>query len=850
MFEFTIEREHIGGELSITVAEFLDNVFSSPSSEVNKFSYYDANGVYSNSAENYKKFLDLKTVKCSEDGNRRELTNFQRINMRASPYRRGREQSDRERNMEFYENEDYGNIVMFAGTSFTVPLNTIALKSIAGLSDDVSTDFNYATEYPASIRRLYADPAYRESTESQLQLNNSTPAQQDIFVYIYSKVAKRTINVSRGLYRVNTFTNIDSSGFEIDIAPQSILWEDHLLGYPDTEGTTSSSIYEDFYSPLYLFQRNDLVHIRFGALRTERIILTDREKGQIYDFIGLITDVSQSKILSNNDALINITGEGFHKVLSTDTSTMSFVSLSSFFENFSELRDCRFETIADIISNNKGQDNEIEAAIEERANQSLLFARNLGTIHLFSLINPEKNTGLASLSWLFRLYCSTFSTMPVIPDIASGDGGEIPGNITDYGNPFARLYNRSTYELNGEETYINDLLESEGEETNPFSTSLATIQRRTNAFTRRGIWRIVEFFIDEASGSRRVIHTNFSINQGNAKNILLKFIQPDLVQFFIDVYDDKITLVIRKPPFDRMSIFTSVYGSIEALRGLPGVSIPTFTPRSSPVGGGERTFRYDSADRTSDNPLEIRRPNLITPSLVLDIDTNDVKSERLMFDNRVYSWYRLLPAFSNSLNSAFPSIVFSLEALYDDYVVLGGNSALVVNNPYVTFASKNAGKDEEGRNSANFFFRQMIADMIFLIESNQYLPFTRTGTINLQGDRRIKMGTFVRYNKTGEIFYVRSVNHEWSQAGELSRTTTINVSRGMLEENINATVNNYFNIIDLSGPRERLNDESSINDLLSINRLFSTSKVNKDVFQYFLARRQILRRILPVSLPT
>lgn len=48
-------------------------------------------------------------------------------------------------------------------------------------------------------------------------------------------------------------------------------------------------------------------------------------------------------------------------------------------------------------------------------------------------------------------------------------------------------------------------------------------------------------------------------------------------------------------------------------------------------------------------------------------------------------------------------------------------------------------------------------DLIYIMESTAYLPFTRTGTITINGDRRIKVGTFIYFEPTNEFFYVSSV---------------------------------------------------------------------------------------------
>ena len=74
----------------------------------------------------------------------------------------------------------------------------------------------------------------------------------------------------------------------------------------------------------------------------------------------------------------------------------------------------------------------------------------------------------------------------------------------------------------------------------------------------------------------------------------------------------------------------------------------------------------------------------------------------------------------------------------------------------------------------------LLNDLIYIVESNAYLPFTRTGTIVINGDRRIKVGSFILNESTNEFFYVLNVSNEVSfTEGGIDRRTTIQVERGM-----------------------------------------------------------------------
>lgn len=163
---------------------------------------------------------------------------------------------------------------------------------------------------------------------------------------------------------------------------------------------------------------------------------------------------------------------------------------------------------------------------------------------------------------------------------------------------------------------------------------------------------------------------------------------------------------------------------------------------------------------------------------------------------------------------------------------------------------------------------------MYLVESNIYLPFTRKGSITLPyGDRRIKKGTFVRFKPTGEIFYVDSVTNNLSCGNtSVDRTTTINVSRGMVEkyikgveigssQSVSATGDitgdiatggilpeftvsvakrikyGYFNIVNTELIKSVLIE--GVSGSKKTKSVFKTNfSTNKEVFDFFLHRKQ------------
>ena len=106
------------------------------------------------------------------------------------------------------------------------------------------------------------------------------------------------------------------------------------------------------------------------------------------------------------------------------------------------------------------------------------------------------------------------------------------------------------------------------------------------------------------------------------------------------------------------------------------------------------------------------------------------------------------------------------------------------------------------------------------------------------GDRRIKRGTLVTHT-SGEIFYVDSVQNEYSVFDkQITRTTTLTVSRGMYPKFIDGfEMNNrkysYFNIIDFG--------DLDIEQITSENwkKQISKWKVDIDNFGFFMSKQQV-----------
>jgi hypothetical protein len=253
-----------------------------------------------------------------------------------------------------------------------------------------------------------------------------------------------------------------------------------------------------------------------------------------------------------------------------------------------------------------------------------------------------------------------------------------------------------------------------------------------------GIWQIVKLVIDKSVSQRRLADTSFSTAQGSLLNFIHSAIQEPLCEFYMDTYGDQYHLIVRKPPYDQKSLISLLEGNVNTEEGE--------TP--------------------------------VAPA-VIDIEEEDVLSEMLMMDDsQVYSWYHFFPKGAMINSSVDYSTSIMPAIFFDEYAQVFGSKPFQQSHSYVPYVPMSFDSQ-----FGNLLYEQAFRDMKYVIESNQYLPFTRKGTITVNGDRRIKIGNIIRYKPTGEIFFVNSVQQNFQvNENSIDRTTTINVVRGMVEQ--------------------------------------------------------------------
>ncbi|SHL14934.1 hypothetical protein SAMN05444266_102216 [Chitinophaga jiangningensis] len=264
----------------------------------------------------------------------------------------------------------------------------------------------------------------------------------------------------------------------------------------------------------------------------------------------------------------------------------------------------------------------------------------------------------------------------------------------------------------------------------------------------KGIWQIVKLVVDESISNRMLIDSSLSTASGSLINFFRKVCQHPFVEFQMDTYGDMFYIMLRKPPFDRKSILSALNGT-------------------------SRTEK-DSGTDTTGAEKEKKRPVVIT------IESSQVLSETLEFaDAEAVSWYQLIPK-ANPIGQRNSFAMAALPALYfPEYAECFGSRAMQLTHNYLPSTAFN------GRTAGdlNVIEAQTVFDLKHMIESTAYLPFTRQGTISILRDRRIKAGNFIRFQPTGEIFFVEAVQHNLQVTDtSVEATTSIQVSRGMVEQ--------------------------------------------------------------------
>jgi hypothetical protein len=301
----------------------------------------------------------------------------------------------------------------------------------------------------------------------------------------------------------------------------------------------------------------------------------------------------------------------------------------------------------------------------------------------------------------------------------------------------------------------------------------------------RGVWKMIKMFVDSQLSDRRIVDRSLTNPEGTLMDFFNKICQQPFVEFWGDTWGSEYDFVARQPPFTKEAI-------------------------SSVVKKGE----------------------------YIGIEPKDLLSYSLGYDNRVYSWYRLMPQNALTGSSQFSSLALVPIIFLNEYVERFGNKRCITNDIYLSEKSLKGKNDEKNINTMS---QALLNDLLYVVETTCYLPFTRKGTITINGDRRIKVGTFVILESTQELFYVTAVNNTITFTNDvIDRVTVLTVERGMLLEFIPSSASGmgitYFDVVNIEGIRADIQkrDPKHKDDVIAP----SSTKfgVNSEIFEFFLKR--------------
>lgn len=291
-----------------------------------------------------------------------------------------------------------------------------------------------------------------------------------------------------------------------------------------------------------------------------------------------------------------------------------------------------------------------------------------------------------------------------------------------------------------------------------------------------GIWQMIQVWVDPQLEERRVVDRSLANPEGTLMDLFRKVCQEPFVEFWGDTWNNGFDLLIRQPPFTQTAI-----------------------------------------------------TEVLKSGAYISITNKDILSLSLSYDERAYAWYRLMPQNGWTGSSQFSSLAFLPILFFEEYTKMYGNKRCIINDIYISEKSLLGTRAASGLTTLS---QMLLNDLLFVVETSAYLPFSRKGTIVINGDRRIKVGTFVRLEPTGELFYVTGVNHTISFNNQgVDRVTVLTVERGLLV----AYITEYFKIINLDEIRKAIIDVGD--DGSSTPSEPSGTGVNASVFEFFQKRQ-------------
>ena len=702
----------------------------------------------------------------------------------------------------------------------------------------------------------------------------------------------RWIDISRYVVNANISTDSNGGNFNIVLPPVQGLYSTETQSWevdPSTlreQGSTivgQSSLFErdsvgrpqrtEFYFKNAI-SANDLIFISFEPLAYEgedrlesgqkgdNILRPENispSRGQ-WDMIGLVDSVNQSAVAGSNDITITVSGRDLSKLIIEDGSYLfpllfdehnwvhkgsRLLQRNIFTNEYNFFAEPRYRTVEQAVQTIINVASNIRVIPDNVAEQAGGTSEGFKERRLEKLSPNEKvaeGLFIEAKKYVTKLRESNLPA-DVMSSIIPADVIEIqvleklitflepivlgnPDNTTleiRYKDWYAVIQTETGIPspANGtevEENYRGAILEGVLNDSDTNSDTLELLKFAHDYITVRdsahesveiidsvggGVWRWVKLIFDESIRNRRLADVSLGRPDGSLINLIWTYAQAPWIEFSVDTWGNNFYFTFRTPPWTK------------------------------------KIIREQLAAGWIDNVV---------------VEGVDILQESLDFDTECYSTYQIdYKAGSFGTSSQLMSVIPTIP--FPELAEIWGNKRLRVATNMLPFSDV---EDVNAPQNRSYLRGAGIDDLIFAVDINIYKPFTRKGTIVLNGDRRLKKNTWFHYKPTNEIFYITGVSNNYASS-QVDRTTTITVERGMVLDYVNGgtTIDvdgrreeiSYFNIINSEKISQRLKEllntdgeqAEEENSTATYEDGGSIFRVNRPVLDFFLQKRQFGR---------
>jgi hypothetical protein len=274
----------------------------------------------------------------------------------------------------------------------------------------------------------------------------------------------------------------------------------------------------------------------------------------------------------------------------------------------------------------------------------------------------------------------------------------------------------------------NELFSAYQNKTEAYSLSnISDKQTYLKTVETNGVWQITKLKVDPQIKDRRILNDTMFDIDGTLQEFFKNICQSPFVEIWGDTYGSRFEYIVRQPPFDK--------------KGMMSI---------------------------------VENESYIT------IENKDVYQINLGWETEYYSWMKFIPS-SNVFGKDETFYEYAFPIIYmEKFIEHFGNHKLYLYDQYIPESSMSGGNETE---DINITAQALFNDLKYALEVYSVLPFTRTGTIVMNGDRRIKRGSFVYLKATNEICYVDGVSNSVSfNRQSVDRVTTLSVKRCMIKD--------------------------------------------------------------------